>query len=436
MTASFRALVLATLAAGLPVSGIAAAAPATPSPITLARQGGVTYIQQPDSASSLVGAEVLFRAGLNRQTLDQSGLAALVAQTILRTPVAGAASLQDAIVAQGGSIHFAIDPDDVRFYVEALPSSGNAVFGLLARALASPSFDPATVRAARIDLVTRIAQDRSAALAVGLAMLDRASANAANATLPDLGTTASLAQLVPANVQAFYARYYRRGGAYVSAVGRLDALAPTVLQNLADAVPPGSTTAVAVHVAPLIGTSHELIAHRDIAAPWLIAQYAAPAASSKDFGPMLVLAAFMQRTLADIVEVPGVVSPTFASNAVGALYDYSQAPASLTLYVNGSTGNPNRAFGTALSVVNVLASTKLSGSIDEFKAMAYGDFATGATTLETRAWLATIFAEQVASPDYVARAMAAINATTPQDIQRVAKRYLDNPNIALVLPRH
>ena len=62
------------------------------------------------------------------------------------------------------------------------------------------------------------------------------------------------------------------------------------------------------------------------------------------------------------------------------------------LYVNGGLiGNPSRAFATALSVVNVLAATRLQGSIEEFKAEAAGDFANDATTLETRTWLAAVF---------------------------------------------
>jgi predicted Zn-dependent peptidase len=105
------------------------------------------------------------------------------------------------------------------------------------------------------------------------------------------------------------------------------------------------------------------------------------------------------------------------------------------LYVNGGIGNPSRAFATALSVVNVLAATRLEGSIDQFKALAAGDFATSATTLETRAWLATVFARESTSPDYLDRALRAIAATTPEDVQRVAKTYMGKPTIALVLPR-
>ncbi len=63
-------------------SSIAAAAAASP-----AASSGVTVVEQPNPSSDLVGTEVLLQAGLDRQTPRQNGLAALVAETILHTPV-------------------------------------------------------------------------------------------------------------------------------------------------------------------------------------------------------------------------------------------------------------------------------------------------------------------------------------------------------------
>jgi predicted Zn-dependent peptidase len=107
----------------------------------------------------------------------------------------------------------------------------------------------------------------------------------------------------------------------------------------------------------------------------------------------------------------------------------------LTLFVNGEIGNPTQAFETALQLVNVLSQSRLHGSIDQFKAAAAGDFAGDADRLEARASLAGLFASQGASPDFLNRTLAAIAATTPDDVRRVAKKYLNNPAIALVLPR-
>jgi predicted Zn-dependent peptidase len=440
-----RLLCCAVIAGALATFPAGAFAATAPAPVPMVENvGGTTVVRQSDSAATLVGVALVVRAGLDRQTMKQNGLAALVAQTIMRTPVAlrqaqgdiPAQPLEDAVAARGGSVQFTIDPSDVRFYVESLPSDATEVLGLVQSAIAAPDFSPATVRDARGALVKRIAESEEVALQVGLDMLSAASSAQANAGLPELGTSASLAQLFPSDAESFYRAYYRRGGAIVSAAGRLDSLAPDALANLAGALAPGTTAPIAVHVPSLNGATREIVAHRDISSPWLIAQYPAPSVDSKDFGPMLVLASFVRRTLSDIAQVPGVVSPTFASRSVGAVYTYDHSPARLVLYVNGGLiGNPSRAFATALSIVNVLAVTKLQGSIDDFKAEAAGDFATDATTLETRTWLAAVFAQQNASPDFLNRALTAISATTADDLQRVARTYLGNPTIALVLPR-
>jgi predicted Zn-dependent peptidase len=431
--------VFALALAALPLGARAAGETAVPAP-AIETVGGSTIVQQTDARLPLVGVEVVVRAGLDRQTLKQNGLAALVAAAILHTPVARTAGdasvpLDQAVAANGGSVRVTVDPADVRFYIESLSTDAPAVVDLFRRALAAPDFSATTMRAARAALITQIAASQQYALQVGIDMLNAASSSQANAGMPSLGTPASLAQLLSADASAFYRTYYRRGGSYVSAAGRLETLDATALRGIAEALPEGNTAVVNVSVRPLHGASREIVTHRDIASPWLIAQYDAPGVDSRDFGPMLVLAAFVKRTLADIAQVPGVVSETFASRAVGAVYSYDRSPARLVLYVNGGIGNPSRAFATALSVVNVLAATRLEGSIDQFKAQAAGDFATSATTLETRAWLATVFARDGTSPDYLDRALRAIASTTPEDVQRVARTYMGKPTIALVLPR-
>lgn len=427
------AIVTAALLSCVPLATTAAGEASNPA---MESAGGATFVRQVDESAALIGVEVVVRAGLDRQTLRQNGLAALVAKTILRTPVGTPpAPLEEAAAAAGGSVRFTVDPDDVRFYVESLAADAPAVLALMRQALSAPDFSPATVRDARDGLIREIADTQVGALEVGIDMLNAASSTQANTGFPALGTPASLAQLVPADASGFYRAYYKRGGAFVSAVGRLSALDPGALASLANALPAGNTSAVTSRVAQLHGSSREIVTHRDVASPWLIAQYPAPNVNSRDFGAMLVLAAFVKRTLADIAQVPGVVTTTFASRAVGTVYTYDRQPPRLVLYVNGGIGNPSRAFATALSIVNVLAATKLQGSIEDFKAVAAGDFAIGSTTLETRAWLAAVFASNNASPDFMSRTLQEIAATTPDDVQRVAREYLGNPTIALVLPR-
>ena len=71
------------------IGATANAQAATVTHVTTSPGVGVTIISQPDAAATLVHASFILRAGLDRQTLTQNGLAALTAQTILRTPVDG-----------------------------------------------------------------------------------------------------------------------------------------------------------------------------------------------------------------------------------------------------------------------------------------------------------------------------------------------------------
>jgi predicted Zn-dependent peptidase len=425
---------IAAIAAFLLIAAAPAFARAAGDVPVVTRGDGVTLITQQDAAAPLLHVVYVVRAGLDRQALVQNGLAALTAQTIVSTPVNGVA-LSDAIAAAGGSIGFTVDPHDVRFEIEALPEDADKVLALARTGISAPAFTAATVHTAREKLTARIAENQQVALQVGLDMLNSTMASSANAGLPEFGLPAALAQLGPDDVKAFYATYYLRGGSYVSAAGRIEALSAGTLAAFGQTLPVGSTAAISVKLPKLSGASRQLVAQRDISAPWLIAQYPAPLVGSKDFGPMLVLASFMQRTLADMADVPGVVSETYASRAVGAVYQYENAQPDLVLYVNGGIGNPNRSFSTALSIASILASTKLEGSIDDFKAIASGDFISSTNTLEARAWLAVIYDENGQQPDYLSRTLDAISQTSAADLQRVAREYLSNPTIALVLPR-
>ncbi|MBV8116789.1 MAG: insulinase family protein, partial [Candidatus Eremiobacteraeota bacterium] len=142
------------------------AADQLPAP-ALENAGGTTIVRQSDPRSSLVGVAIVVHAGLNRQTMRQNGVAALVAQTILTTPVTLPAKapavpmpLEEAIAASGGSVHFSVDPDDVRFYVESLAADASVAVGLMRQALSAPDFSAATVRAARTALIHELAQSQ------------------------------------------------------------------------------------------------------------------------------------------------------------------------------------------------------------------------------------------------------------------------------------
>lgn len=418
-----RALALAALLVlTAPGAGFASPAPA------------VTVVEQPDPAANLGGIEVLLQAGLDRQTPHQNGLSALTAQTILQTPVEGTRSLQEAVSENGGSVTYVVEPRHIRFYLEGVGSSYPHMLSLFRQALSSPDFSDATLSSARAAVNERITQSQRLALSVGIDMLNNAFYQNSDAGMPPFGTPQTVASFSGADVQQFYRAHYRRGDAVVSVVGNI-AAANGQFASVVDGLASGSSSPVAVRRSSLPSSSRQIIARRDVPVPWLVAQYAAPDMRSKDFGAMLVLTAFVQRTLADVSEVPGIATRGAAQRGVGAFYNFDTYPANVIIYVDGGLGDPTRTFATALTVVNVLGHAKLSGDLSEMKSFAAGRFLEDTQTLQDRAWLAGVFAAQHQTGDYLAMILKAIDQTNAADLQRVAARYLGVPTIALVLPR-
>ena len=401
---------------------------------------GAALLTQSDPTTELIGTELFIPAGLDAQSPSQNGLAALVAECILQTPVAARSGerlpLVSTVNSEGGSLSYGVDGQIVRFYLEGLSSEySGGLLPALRAAVSNPDFSDATLRAARGKVRERLELSGANPLAVGMEMLGRTFYANSDAGLPQYGTAAALMQFSSDDARAFYAAHYRREGSVVSAIGDLQALAPNDLISLVRTLGAGSSRAAVVRTTTLTGNSHQLVAHRDISVPWLVAQYRAPGLRSPDFGAMLVLAAFFSRTLTDVAEVPAVSTAQDSQRSAGAIYNFGTRPASLVFYIGGGLGDPARSFATTLAVAKVLQRARLQGSIDDLKAGAIGFFDGRANTLEERARLAAVFTLFGGGPDYLGRAAEAISMTTPSSLQRAANRYLVSPTVALILPR-
>ena len=390
-----------------------AALAAAPAP-SVTRANGVTVVAQPDTASTLAGTMVFVRAGLDRQSFAQSGLAALTAGRS-PTPSTGG-PFRDAIAA---ARRFDRRVDRASLLRRRSARMGT-VCSLFTAALRAPDFSrrPSAALAA-LDRTMGVARARHQAADARRGALERHAV--------------SLAQFVPDDVGAFYARTYRIGGAVVSAVGAIGPATDygAVLSSLAR----GGSMPVVAAIPVVTGASHQLISRRNIDVPWLVARYPAPGYGSADFGAMLVLASFVDRTLGEVAQLPTLISRTSADSAVGSIYAFDRPSANLTVYLYGGLGDPTQAFSTALGVFKAMGSAPVSGSLDEFKADARGRFARDIESLEDRAWIAGVFASNGGKADYLDRTFASIDAVTAADLRRVARRYLGDPTIALVLPR-
>jgi zinc protease len=383
-----------------------------------------------DADAAVSGVQLFVAAGLDRETPSTSGISALVAECVMRTPIDGVA-LRDAIAASGGGLSYTVDGRSVHYYIEGRTEHLGALVALFAKALAAPDFSPATIAAARASLASRQNEFEKNALSVGIQMFRR-TYYATGAGQPALGNVSTLAGLGPRDAETFYRATYKRAALMASVVGQVTPDLGNALKALAAGLPDGAVAAVPEKAHPIPAQAPRIVAHREIAAPWVVVGYAAPDPGSRDFGAMLVLEAL----LSDAFERASTTTLGFVEKPIGAVYLYDSTPASLVVYVNGTQVDPSLALREVVVVARSLSLKPLGPkTLAQFKASAQGQFISDSVNLSDRAYLLGTFASQGLGSDSINAALSALDRTTAADVQRVAKNYLQRYIVALVLPR-
>ena len=415
----------------LALAGPVAAAAVTPSVTAAVDLGGAPGYVRADAGSPLAGVQLFVRAGLDRQTDAQNGLAALTAEAVLRTPVDGLA-LTDAVAARGGSLEYAVASRYVRFHLQAAPAALAGLAPLLARALAAPATDPATLAAARAALGERIAEDERSAILTGLGMVRTAYYRDGPAQ-PPLGTPGALTAFAAADVAAFHDRWYVRGSAYLAEVGRTGPASDIAARALVAALPAGTAPpATAPSTRPFGKEPRRLVTHRDIGSPYLVLGFAAPALGGRDFAGALVVRAL----LSEVLERSGATTLPPQRRGAGTIYGYDVDPAQLALWINGGQVDPSTGLGTVAAVVKAAAQKPLAPAVlARYKETARGAWQLESVTLEERGEAIGNAVAQGLDPAALDAIPAAVDAVSAADVQRVAKRWFQQFDVALVLPR-
>ncbi len=429
------ALVLAAL---LPSGSLAAAQPAGdavryPATTTL-DLGQTTLFMQTDREAPLAGVQLFVAAGLARESATDNGLAALTAECILRTTVdtpLGSLPLRDAVTAMGGSVSYEVEPRYTRFYVESRPERVPTLLGFLSSALAAPGFATPTLAAAKTALSAKIEAADKNPVTVGIGMFKQ-SYFVGGAGLPSLGTQANVAGIDAVRLRQFYSAGYKRASATVTAVGDVTPQIAAAAKSLVAGLPEGSAEPITTQVKPLEAGTRRIITHRDIGAPWLVLGFAAPSPGDPDFGPMLVI----ETLLSNVFERTSATTLPAVERSIGALYLYDDHPSSMIVFVNGTEVEPTTALRELLAVVDSLSARPLRDDIlARYRSTALGSFVTDTLSLDDRSWAIGNFVAQGVGPDYPNTVLAALAATTGDDVMRVAQKYLDKYTVAIVLPR-
>ncbi|HLN47740.1 MAG TPA: hypothetical protein VK216_05695, partial [Magnetospirillaceae bacterium] len=161
----------------------------------------------------------------------------------------------------------------------------------------------------------------------------------------------------------------------------------------------------------------------------------APSQFSKDFPAMLVIQALLGRG-GDVHALSfGSGGSGGAADYVGAYYQYEAQPGSFLIFLNGGSGDIDAALRQVEQGIVRLRTDPLPDElVVRAKKLALGDYYLSVTSLSDAAWL---LGRSASSPDGVGfeNALATrISAVSAADIERVARQYLADETVAVVLP--
>lgn len=424
-----RALLAALLAAALCAPALAAA---DRYPATVLIEDVPAQI---DADAALAGVQIYLPGGLDRQTSAQNGFAALLGEVVARTPAASGGAelpLRDAIGALGASLTVSVEPQDVRYYVEGRPAALRTALGMLGAALASPDFSRATVASAKSALTARIIDANESPFGVVSAMLRSAYYPGTGAGYAPMGTQAVVANAGPDALRRFWSDNYRSGGVTIAAAGHVDADVARAARAVIASLPAGQPMPLTLRTHKPSDPPARIVTHRDVGLPWVGMGFAAPAAGTKDFAAMLVV----QAIIASLGRTDTIVSRPAALRPINAIYQYDVRPANFIIYSSGSSLSSATGLREVFAATDLLESKPLDPAvIARYRTLAIGQFAIDNMTLEDRSALVGMTARMGLDPDYPNAVLAAIEAVSPADVQRVVKEYLQKYTVALILPR-
>lgn len=385
-----------------------------------------------DADSALAGVQIYLPGGLDRQSAVQNGFAALLGEVVAGTPVGGGQPLRQAISSLGANLSVSVEPQDVRYYVEGRPAALKAALALLGTALAAPDFSHATVASAKNALTERIIDANESPFGVVSSMLRSAYYPGSGAGFSPAGTQAVVANASPDALKRFWSDNYRSGGVTIAAAGRVDDDVARAARAAVANLPAGQPAPMTLRTHKPSDPPARIVTHRDVGLPWVGMGFAAPAAGTKDFAAMLVV----QSIIASLGRTEGIVSRPAALRPINAIYQYDVRPANFIIYSSGNSMASATGLREVFAATDLLGSKPLDASvIQRYRTLAIGEFAIQNMTLEDRSALVGMTTRLGLDPDYPNAVIAAIDAVSPADVQRVVKDYLQRYTVALILPR-
>lgn len=395
---------------------------------------GLTVVVAPDPSLRLSALDIWVRAGSAFETPDEQGAAHFLEHVIFKgTPTRGPGEMDLEIENAGATLNAATSKDWAHFYTTIATEYLDTALDLLSDALQHPAFPAAEVARESQVIAAEIASRRTEPIQLLEDALAKNLFGSHPYGRPVYGTIEQVRALSPAQLAAFHKRCYVGSAMTVIVVGNVtpDDIFKRVEKRFSD-VPKGDPPAWPPPATAPAEPAPVDLPDKGVGADWLGISFLGPGMDEpKDVWATDVLTSILARKEAGRL-YDRLVTADKISVGVGANFLTQKLPAMVSL-VSGAL--PGKMDENLAAIKQEIAKIRLEGvsqvEMDTAKRYLLG---TNAFEVETASGQASSlgFYAVIGSVQDSVNYAENVQAVTPEDVQRVAKKYLDVAHAAVV----
>lgn len=408
---------------------------------------GLTVIVKPEESTGIVAIEVFIKAGASLERESNAGIGNLIAHTLLASTRNKRAEKVAAIADEvGGNLQTEWHPDYTEIKAITTTSGFDDAVILLGDILNNASFEQKWVDRARQEILAGIATEIDDIFSSTYEQVRQRLYRDNPYHRPPSGYARVLRTITPSDLQQFYNQYYVPNNIVIAVVG--DVKTEEVVNRLKMAFAgAGSKSLPKQRPIPeeSLAESKSDLLERPIGAAYILFGFLAPSITSPDYPAARVAAVALgsgkgSRMFQNLREKQGL------AYELGTVYPMMKEQSHMLVYL---VTDPYRRVYPGFSLDMVLEDVKkavlaeltkiqdetlTSEELERAKRYTIGTYALSHQRIRDRAfhlgWLEAIGL----GCEYDSNYSAKIEAVTAADVQRVAKKYLNNYAMTIVLP--
>lgn len=430
------ALLVALLTLPLVSGPVSLAWGADISPTKITAPNGMTVLVLEQHFLPMVEIHALIKSGSAQDPPEKAGLANLVASLLDEgTTTRSSKQLAEQIDFIGGSLEAKASEDFTTASARVLKKDVELGFALLADILMHPAFPKQEFERVRSQLLGQIASDNDDPGHVAMKAFNQLVFHNHPYRWPVHGTEETLAKITWSDVQNFYTKEYLPNQVILTIVGDITveqatALAQTHFGTWKKGTPTGRT----VKKAGAIDRKAVQLIEKDLTQSTIVLGHGGISRTNPDFYAVTVMnhilgaGGFSSRLMDSIRDKQGL------AYGIMSHYDARSMPGSFWVNLQTRTEATNQAISGVLAEIKAMRETPVTDQeLAEAKSFLMGSFP---LRLDSTAKLAQVLAQVEfygLGFEYFSQYPKWIDRVTKDDVQRVAKQYLDPHRYALVV---